>query len=157
MSMVFRSISATNYTVGDSFGWNTPSNGVSTYTTWASGHTFHVGDVLVFNFVTGNHDVARVTQSDYNNCNTGSPLSIMTTSPVDYVLNVTGSYYFICTYHCSQGQKLQVTVDSSSGTTYGPPPPPPPPRSSASSTSTAHAVASCVMSIVLQKLAYGRI
>ena len=36
---------AATYTVGDSSGWETPTGG-DPYATWASQHTFVVGDVL---------------------------------------------------------------------------------------------------------------
>lgn len=40
------SATATTYTVGDAQGWAVPANGAATYTTWAAGKTFTVGDIL---------------------------------------------------------------------------------------------------------------
>lgn len=37
---------AATYVVGDSLGWTIPSGGASTYSNWASQHTFRVGDTL---------------------------------------------------------------------------------------------------------------
>lgn len=34
------------YIVGDNLGWQTPPNGVVTYSNWANQHTFVVGDIL---------------------------------------------------------------------------------------------------------------
>jgi len=34
------------FTVGDSLGWTIPTNGAAAYTSWASGKTFRVGDIL---------------------------------------------------------------------------------------------------------------
>ncbi|KAF8036516.1 hypothetical protein BT93_C2288 [Corymbia citriodora subsp. variegata] len=128
--LMSRSVVATSYVVGGSSGWSTPANGASFYSSWESAYTFHIGDVLVFNFINGQHSVAVVSQSDYNNCNTASPIEIFNNSPEDYTLNVTGPIYFICTHdsHCSQGQKLSVTVSGTNAPpgTYIPPPPPPP-------------------------------
>ncbi|XP_048134242.1 umecyanin-like [Rhodamnia argentea] len=130
---MLRSMEAASYTVGDSAGWSTPGNGASFYSSWASGHTFRVGDVLVFNFIDGQHSVAVVSPSDFNSCNTASPIALLTSAPVDYTINTTGTFYFICTHdsHCSQGQKLAVTAGTASGPTTSPPgtttPPPPPP------------------------------
>ncbi|KAI3421349.1 Phytocyanin domain-containing protein [Psidium guajava] len=132
---------ATSYVVGNSTGWSTPGNGASFYSSWASSHTFLAGDVLVFNFIDGQHSVAVVSASDFNGCNTASPIVLMTNSPVNYMVNTTGIVYFICTHdsHCSQGQKLAITVGAASspttsppGTTTHQPPPPPPPRASSS-------------------------
>ncbi|XP_030473691.1 umecyanin-like [Syzygium oleosum] len=131
--VMLRSTEAVSYTVGGSAGWSTPGNGASFYSSWASSYAFHVNDVLVFNFITGQHSVAFVSESDFNSCNTASPIALYTTSPEDYTLNTTGTVYFICTHdsHCSQGQKLAITVGTASGpTTNSPPPPPPPPGKS---------------------------
>ncbi|KAL3747710.1 hypothetical protein ACJRO7_016504 [Eucalyptus globulus] len=128
---MLRSVEATSYVVGGSTGWSTPANGASFYSSWESGITFRVGDDLVFNFIDGQHSVAVVSQSDYNNCNTASPIQLFSNSPVNYMLNTTATVYFICTHdsHCSQGQKLAVTVGTAAppGTITPPPPPPPPP------------------------------
>lgn len=77
----------------------------------------------VFNFVTGQHDVAEVTEADFNSCNTGSPMQLLTNGPTNFSLNETKTYYFICTFsnHCGLGQKVAVTVGASSGPTASPP------------------------------------
>nr|GMD78883.1 cucumber peeling cupredoxin-like [Ipomoea batatas] len=72
---------AATYTVGDSSGWSTPSNGDSTYTTWANQHQFVAGDVLVFNFNTGLHTVATVNnKNDYDSCNAANA-NVQTNGP----------------------------------------------------------------------------
>ncbi|KAK6941668.1 Phytocyanin domain, partial [Dillenia turbinata] len=157
----------TTYMVGDNLGWLVPSAASNfNYSTWASSHTFGVGDTLVFNFTTGVHDVAVVTRDAYDACNSTTPLDLKTIGPLSYVLNSTGDFYFLCTFgrHCLNGQKLHITVTTTgpsasplpapspshtpsnppSGTTTPTPPPPPtnptggspPPPSSASSTSS---------------------
>ncbi|KAA8535115.1 hypothetical protein F0562_030118 [Nyssa sinensis] len=119
--------SAATYVVGGSLGWTVPPGGPSAYSTWASQHNFTVGDVLVFNFTTGQHNVARVTREAFNACNITNPISIVTVGPANITLNATGEDYFICTVgrHCSLGQKLAINITSTSGPTASPPASPP--------------------------------
>ncbi|KAM7268456.1 hypothetical protein ACFE04_010622 [Oxalis oulophora] len=106
----------TVYTVGDTSGWMVPSNGASTYTTWAKNKSFKVGDILSFNFASGNHDVAEVTKSNFNGCNTASPVSLTSNGPANITLKSAGQHYYICTFtgHCSGGQKLAINVSAAS-------------------------------------------
>uniref|UniRef100_A0A2N9IX42 Phytocyanin domain-containing protein n=1 Tax=Fagus sylvatica TaxID=28930 RepID=A0A2N9IX42_FAGSY len=91
-------------------------------------YNFTVGDTLVFNFVTGQHDVA----TDHLLLHS-VPLGSNTSSAPSQT-------------HCSSGQKLAINVLASSSSPTPPgvlspppppgavsPPPPPPPSSSASS------------------------
>ncbi|KAF5749622.1 Blue copper -like protein [Tripterygium wilfordii] len=122
---------AVEYVVGDSTGWVVPSANTF-YSTWASGKNFSVGDVLVFNFATGAHDVAVVTDDAYESCNTANPINQTNTGPARITLTNDTDYYFICTIagHCASGQKLEIDVD---GTGTAPSPTSPPPPSSAAS------------------------
>ncbi|XP_011020150.1 PREDICTED: umecyanin-like [Populus euphratica] len=140
VSLLLRGSEAADHQVGDTTGWTRPTS-TSFYSDWVSGKTFALGDTLTFTFTTGVHDVATVSKSDYDNCNTGSPNSVVTTGPAKITLNVTGDSYFLCTFagHCSAGQKLAINVPAgntpSPGTSPETPfsPPPPPPPSAASS------------------------
>ncbi|KAK1418479.1 hypothetical protein QVD17_27624 [Tagetes erecta] len=127
LSAIFlvRSSLAATYNVGDSTGWATPTGG-DPYATWASQHTFVVGDVLVFSFISGSHTVANVTRSAFDGCNTGNPLSVQTNGPASFTIDTVGSHYFICTIlnHCSLNQKLTITATAS--TTNAPSPRSPP-------------------------------
>ncbi|KAA8523005.1 hypothetical protein F0562_009428 [Nyssa sinensis] len=117
------------HVVGDNLGWLVPPGGPVAYTTWAAMQTFTVGDILVFNFTTGNQDVARVlTKEAFDTCNSTSPMWLETTGPANFTLSSVGEYYFICTMdrHCPLGQKLAINVTGSSGP--APPPVPAPPR-----------------------------
>ncbi|KAL7595875.1 hypothetical protein Lser_V15G29017 [Lactuca serriola] len=87
----------TTHVVGNALGWNIPPNGPSAYTTWASTQTFRVGDVLLFNFITGFHNVVEVPQAAYGSCTTANPTSISTTGPARVTLNAPGTHYYICT------------------------------------------------------------
>ncbi|OAY47159.1 umecyanin [Manihot esculenta] len=146
---------AATYVVGDAFGWQNPPNSTF-YSSWASSHNFTVGDSLLFNFATGVHDVATVTEDAYTNCNTGNPLNIVNTGPANVTLNSTGMVYYICTFagHCNRNQKLAVNVGGSTsstpsppGTTASPPPPPPPPPGSSAASTTAGSFALMLMSL----------
>ncbi|OIW18584.1 hypothetical protein TanjilG_13336 [Lupinus angustifolius] len=112
------SVAQTRHVVGDSIGWTIPSGGAATYTTWASNKTFTIGDTLVFNFANGQHDVAKVTKSDFDACNGGSAIFTITTSPAIVTLNETGEQYYICAFtgHCSAGQKLTIKVTQKAST-----------------------------------------
>ncbi|XP_042432359.1 blue copper protein-like [Zingiber officinale] len=113
------SVTATDYTVGDSSGW---ANGVD-YLTWTSGKTFTVGDTLVFNYGSGMHTVDRVSSSDYSACSSGNALSTDNSGQTTVPLSSAGDYYFICGVagHCANGMKLTVAVASPSSTTTSPP------------------------------------
>ncbi|PIN07269.1 hypothetical protein CDL12_20163 [Handroanthus impetiginosus] len=103
------------YVVGDGLGWSVPPNS-SSYANWASGKTFTVGDILVFNFLTNQHDVIRVPQASYDACTQDNAIgSIITVGPANITLDSTGNHYYICTFgrHCQSGQKLSITVGSS--------------------------------------------
>ncbi|CAI9782468.1 unnamed protein product [Fraxinus pennsylvanica] len=124
---------AATYIVGDNLGWTIPTGGASTYTTWASQHVFRTGDILVFNFPTGIHDVAKVTKAAYDSCTTNSPISLITVGPANVTLDSPGEAYFICTFgqHCTAGQKLAINVSAASTPTPSPTPPVTPPAAPA--------------------------
>ncbi|KAL9326203.1 hypothetical protein ACSQ67_006848 [Phaseolus vulgaris] len=125
-TLLHGSAAQTRHVVGDSTGWTIPSGGAATYTTWASDKTFTVGDTLVFNFTTGQHDVAKVTKSAYDACNGATTLFTLTTGPASVVLNETGEQYYICSFgtHCSLGQKLTINVVNRNSATPSPAPQP---------------------------------
>ncbi|XP_030954594.1 umecyanin-like [Quercus lobata] len=136
---------AVNYVVGDTTGWAVPSSSTF-YTTWVNGKNFSLGDVLEFNFMTGQHDVATVSKTDYDACSIANAITNVTTGPYNYTINSNGPHYFICTFsnggHCRSGQKLTISIGSSTEAaspgsppttpSSSPPPPPPPAGSSAS-------------------------
>ncbi|XP_022882387.1 cucumber peeling cupredoxin-like [Olea europaea var. sylvestris] len=120
---------AATYIVGDSLGWTIPPGGASAYTSWASQHVFRTGDVLVFNFSTGIHDVARVTKAAFDNCSPSNPTSLITVGPANVTLDSPGEAHFICTFgqHCANGQKLAINVSAASSPAPSPTPPAPAP------------------------------
>ncbi|XP_030931115.1 umecyanin-like [Quercus lobata] len=121
VAAVVKVTEAATYVVGDSSGWIVPMNNPTFYTTWTSGKSFSVGDVLVFNFMSNVHDVATVSRADYDACAVDNTLTRETTGPYNYTINSTGTHYIICTVanggHCLGGQKLSISVgNSTSGT-----------------------------------------
>ncbi|KAI8570723.1 hypothetical protein RHMOL_Rhmol01G0058500 [Rhododendron molle] len=124
------------YVVGDATSWTIPSS-AAFYSNWAANKNFTVGDILVFNFVTGAHDVATVTKTSYDSCSSASPIAIQTTGPANVTLT-TGEHYFICTVgqHCANGQKLSVNVPAAAGSPTPTPSPSPSPASPTPTPST---------------------
>ncbi|XP_011017784.1 PREDICTED: umecyanin-like [Populus euphratica] len=163
-SLLLHSSKATEYEVGDSTGWQAPSDS-SFYSSWASGKNFVVGDTLKFTFSAGVHDVATVSESDYDNCNVASQSNVLTSGPATITLNATGNQYYFCTFsnHCTRGQKLAITV-AASGTPSTPSPPgtppttpstsPPPPPPSSASSSLVATFALVFMSIAISFVYY---
>ncbi|XP_059311243.1 basic blue protein-like [Lycium ferocissimum] len=95
---------STAYNVGDSDGWTL---GVSN---WPNGKNFKAGDVLVFKYPKGVHNVVIVNKANYDNCNaSGKTL----TSGNDRITLKKGDAYFICGIagHCDGGQKIAVTAN----------------------------------------------
>ncbi|GAB2289197.1 hypothetical protein Dimus_023500 [Dionaea muscipula] len=110
----------TVHVVGGTTGWTFPSS-TSVYSDWVATQKFQVGDILEFNFATGQHSVATVSKSNYVACNTTSPLALQTTGPVNITVK-SGTQYFICTYpgHCAAGQKLAVIAAAASSPSTSP-------------------------------------
>ncbi|OMO54331.1 Plastocyanin-like protein [Corchorus capsularis] len=103
----------TVHVVGDNLGWTVPSTGASAYSTWAGNKRFVVGDTLVFNFGTNEHDVVQVPKASFDACSDDNKIGdVITTGPANMTLSATGEQYYICTIgrHCLAGQKLAITV-----------------------------------------------
>ncbi|WOL19952.1 blue copper protein-like [Canna indica] len=102
------SVSAKDYTVGDSSGW---TNGFD-YKTWSSGITLVTGDTLTFNYAAGVHTVDQVSSTDYTACSASNALSTDGSGTTTVTLSKPGNYYYICgvASHCSNGMKLSVSV-----------------------------------------------
>jgi hypothetical protein len=109
MAMVVASmeIHAKEHVVGDTFGWAVPSS-ESFYHWWAAHQTFNASDVLVFNFVTGAHNVAVVSRHAYDLCDSSNPVSLHTTSPARITIDQNIDGFFISTVgsDCKKFMKL---------------------------------------------------
>ncbi|XP_022720936.1 umecyanin-like [Durio zibethinus] len=116
----------TVHVVGDDMGWTIPSNVPSAYSTWAASKRFMVGDILVFNFTTNEHDVLQVPKLSFDACSGANPIgNMLTNGPANVTLNSTGEHYYICTIgqHCQLGQRLAITVSGASGSPFPAPSP----------------------------------
>ncbi|KAL7189760.1 hypothetical protein ACSBR1_039408 [Camellia fascicularis] len=82
------------HVVGDTLGWLVPPGGPIAYATWAAMQTFSPGDVLVFNFTTGQQDVARVSKEAFDMCNSTNPILLETNGPVNFTLS-SGVFNFV--------------------------------------------------------------
>ncbi|KAF6156685.1 hypothetical protein GIB67_017821 [Kingdonia uniflora] len=123
------SLAQTTHVVGGSIGWTVSADSAVVYTNWSSNQTFLVGDTLVFNFVTGTHDVGEVSKAAYDSCNGTTFIgSLITTGPASIVIKTAGVHYYICTFgmHCSYGQHLMINVKSTATPPTATPPASPP-------------------------------
>lgn len=116
---------ATSHVVGgNATGWAIPSN-TSFYDQWSASQTFVVGDILVFNFPAGAHNVIQVPKSSYDACSAQNQIgSNLTTSPATVTITSSGTHYYICGFsgHCLAGQRLAITASSSASPTPAPTP-----------------------------------
>lgn len=81
----------------------------------------------MFNYVTGEHNVAEVTRTAFDSCNVTAPISLSTNGPTTINLTSAGQHNYICAVgrHCVSGQKLSINVVS---TTSAPAPQPTSPQ-----------------------------
>ncbi|MED6192476.1 hypothetical protein PIB30_010411 [Stylosanthes scabra] len=132
----------TQHVVGGTEGWKIPSND-SVYQDWANNQNFSVGDILVFNFVTNQHDVVEVPKDSYDICSPEFATNTTMKGPAKLTLNNSGQFYYICSFgtHCIQGQKLAIIVSNSSSSSSSVAPSPQSSWSPAVITTTATAAA----------------
>ncbi|MBA0866704.1 hypothetical protein Goshw_023555 [Gossypium schwendimanii] len=107
----------TVHVVGDDLGWTVPQNGATAYSNWAASKRFLIGDILVFNFTTNEHDVLQVPRASFDECSDDNPIgNMLINGPANVTLNSTGEQYYICTIgrHCELGQRLAITVSATS-------------------------------------------
>ncbi|CAI0384719.1 unnamed protein product [Linum tenue] len=98
---------ATKITVGGDKGWTKGFD----YQGWAQGTKFHAGDKLFFTYPKGVHNVYKVNQKQFQNCDITSATKKYT-SGGDTITLKRGTSWFICGVgdHCKNGQKLVVNV-----------------------------------------------
>ncbi|XP_071700750.1 basic blue protein-like [Rutidosis leptorrhynchoides] len=95
---------AATYVVGGKSGWTFNLIG------WPRGKNFKAGDVLVFNYAKGAHNVVAVNKAGYDGCSTSPRNAKVYTAGADRIRLVKGLNHFICTLpgHCAAGMKIQV-------------------------------------------------
>ncbi|KAK7856780.1 uclacyanin 1 [Quercus suber] len=96
------------YTVGESQGWTTHVD----YKSWAANKTFHVGDIINFQYNAKDNDVIEVSREDFHACNLRSPLAFFSTGRDMIKMSYPRHYYYVCTSpgHCLDGQKVDIRV-----------------------------------------------
>lgn len=94
-----------NYTVGDSRGWTFGSG------SWSNGKRFLAGDMLVFKYAPGAHNVVAVDAAGHNSCSAPDG-AVRYSSGNDNVTLTRGTSFFICGVpgHCAAGMKMAVTA-----------------------------------------------
>ncbi|KAI3805470.1 hypothetical protein L1987_27882 [Smallanthus sonchifolius] len=70
-----------------------------------------IGDILIFKFANGKHDVSEVSETAYKTCTFPNPTTVAK-GPASITLTTTDSHYYVCTFkdHCQKGQKLTINV-----------------------------------------------
>nr|KYP69187.1 Blue copper protein [Cajanus cajan] len=109
---------ASVYTVGDQDEWSSQTN----YARWAERHSFNRGDVLVFKYVKGQHNVYEVSEETFRSCDASSGVLAKYESGEDEVaLNEVKKYWFICNVvgHCLGGMRFGIQVKGDSNVTDG--------------------------------------
>ncbi|XP_031257518.1 stellacyanin-like [Pistacia vera] len=119
MAALFQVSLGAVYMVGDSAGWMLPILGIVDYNKWTSNKTFHVGDIIIFNYNSLFHNVREVTHQNFKNCNATSPIVSYDSGFDAITLKTLGHWYFICGVagHCQMGMKVDIKV-----TPFSPPP-----------------------------------
>ncbi|KAL6134500.1 hypothetical protein ACLB2K_066731 [Fragaria x ananassa] len=111
LALVVVNSSATEFQVGDDFGWQQPgSNNSAVYSDWATKNRFHVGDSLSFKYK--NDSVLEVDKWGYYHCDTRNPIIAFDNGKSIMKLDRSGPFYFISGVpdHCKNGQRLVVEV-----------------------------------------------
>ncbi|CAI0629278.1 unnamed protein product [Linum tenue] len=121
-ALLHSSVAQTTHTVGGNTGWTIPQGGDSVYSNWASGNSFSVGDILVFNYTAGAHNVAEVTSDAFTACTTANPISLDSNPPSRITLTSAGEHFYLCAIpgHCSAGQQLSINVSGAGSTSPSP-------------------------------------
>ncbi|XP_061364699.1 mavicyanin-like [Gastrolobium bilobum] len=115
-SFLLNCVMASVYTVGDQEEWSSQTN----YASWAEGYNFSLGDVLVFKYVKGQHNVYEVKEDTFRSCDASSGVLAKYESGEDQVtLNEVKRYWFICNIagHCLGGMRFGVLVKDSNNVT----------------------------------------
>ncbi|PON45076.1 Cupredoxin [Parasponia andersonii] len=97
------------YVVGDGDEWNSQANFLS----WSTKYNFTVGDILVFKYVKGQHNVYEVEEDTFRSCDSSSGVLEKYESGNDQVkLTEAKKYWFICDVsgHCLGGMRFGIDV-----------------------------------------------
>lgn len=92
------------YKVGDT--------GSVDYRKWSAAKTFHVGDIILFQYNSQFHNVMQVRHAEYKSCNASAPIVTHTTGNDSITITSKGHHFFLCGIpgHCQAGQKVDINV-----------------------------------------------
>ncbi|KAI3497010.1 hypothetical protein L1887_39390 [Cichorium endivia] len=101
---------AYQFKVGGSGDWSLASS--SSYDQWAQQSRFQTGDILLFNYQANEDSVVQVSEADYNNCSTASPIAKYSDGHTAITLSQSGPHYFISGVvdNCKKNEKLMIVV-----------------------------------------------
>ncbi|XP_020582129.1 basic blue protein-like [Phalaenopsis equestris] len=92
------------YYVGDNQQWTYKMT-----SNWSNGKKFYAGDILVFKYNPGEHNVIKVNAEDYTFCRVPANVKVYE-SGNDHIKLKRGDNYFICGIfgHCGIGMKIAI-------------------------------------------------
>ncbi|KAM7273614.1 hypothetical protein ACFE04_028278 [Oxalis oulophora] len=70
-------------------------------------------DYLMFHYLPNEDNLIQATHEDFERCHLDSPIKVYISGYTKIILDKVGHYYFLCGYHCSQEQKLEIIVNPS--------------------------------------------
>ncbi|KAJ1272915.1 hypothetical protein BS78_06G239500 [Paspalum vaginatum] len=107
MAAVAELAAAKSHTIEWSLGGN--------YGDWSNGNAVSVGDTVVFTY-SPTHTVHELSEADYKACIFGNAVSSDRSGSTAFTFDKAGTRYFACATgsHCAQGQKVAITVATSS-------------------------------------------
>ncbi|GAB2281084.1 hypothetical protein Dimus_015693, partial [Dionaea muscipula] len=99
------------YKVGDSQGW-TSIIPHPNYSQWAASKTFHIGDVIIFQYNRDFQNVMQVSRVEYKSCDIKDPIATYYSGNDSITIRSPGHYFYICSFpgHCQAGQKVDFRV-----------------------------------------------
>ncbi|KHN37397.1 Blue copper protein [Glycine soja] len=116
-SFLLNHVMASVYTVGDQEEWSSQTN----YASWAERYNFSQGDVLVFKYVKGQHNVYEVTEDTFRSCDasSGGVLAKYESGEDQVALSEVKRHWFICNIagHCLGGMRFGIEVKDGNSVT----------------------------------------
>ncbi|KAI3702961.1 hypothetical protein L6452_28715 [Arctium lappa] len=126
---------AYQFKVGGSGDWSLAAS--ASFDQWAHQSRFQIGDTIVFNYEANKDSVVQVSETDYKNCSTASPIAKYSDGHTAIKLTQSGPHFFISGIvdHCKNNEKVMIIVmaDRSNRSSDAPSAAPSPPPSAAPS------------------------
>ncbi|KVI02299.1 early nodulin-like protein 1 [Cynara cardunculus var. scolymus] len=117
---------AYQFKVGGSGDWSLAS--CNSYDQWAHQSRFQIGDTVLFNYEANKDSLVQVSETDYKNCSTASPIAKYSDGHTAVKLTQSGPHFFISgnVDHCKNNEKVMIVVmaDRSNRSSAAPSSPP---------------------------------